>query len=57
MQFLDIGSLQAALPDAQLPSTFHSGVSQPWFPQNAVSPYIPAAGQGTLCLYVLFFKG
>ncbi|KAB1226603.1 putative ADP-ribosylation factor GTPase-activating protein AGD14 [Morella rubra] len=46
--FLDIGSLQAALPDAQLPSTFHSGVSQPWFPQNAVSPYIPAAGQGGL---------
>ncbi|KAK4581334.1 hypothetical protein RGQ29_024834 [Quercus rubra] len=46
--FLDMSSLQAALPNAQLPSTYHGGVSQPWFPQNPMTPYIPAAGQGGL---------
>lgn len=46
MQFLDVNSLQAALPSSQLPSTFHGGVSEPWFPQNPVSSYISAAGQG-----------
>lgn len=49
-QFLDMSSLQAALPNAQLPSTYHGGVSQPWFPQNPMTPYIPAAGQGTFYL-------
>ncbi|MED6196469.1 hypothetical protein PIB30_047805 [Stylosanthes scabra] len=44
--FLDLGSLQAALPDAQLPPTFHSGIDEPWLPQNSVSPYISSAGQG-----------
>ncbi|XP_021895389.1 probable ADP-ribosylation factor GTPase-activating protein AGD14 isoform X2 [Carica papaya] len=46
--FLDMSSLQAALPDAQLPSTFVGGVSQPWFHQNTVSSYIPAVPQGGL---------
>ncbi|KAG6639769.1 hypothetical protein CIPAW_10G124600 [Carya illinoinensis] len=46
--FLDVNSLQAALPSSQLPSTFHGGVSEPWFPQNPVSSYISAAGQGGL---------
>lgn len=46
--FLDMSPLEAALPTAQLPSTFHDGVSQPWFPQNPVTPYIPAVGQGGL---------
>ncbi|PON66288.1 Arf GTPase activating protein [Parasponia andersonii] len=43
--FLDMNSLQAALPDSQLSSSF-LGVSEPWFPQNSVTPYIPEAGQG-----------
>jgi hypothetical protein len=40
--------LDAALPNAQLPSTFHGGVSQLLFPQNTVTPYIPVVGEGTL---------
>lgn len=46
--FLDMSSLEAALPNEELSSTFHGGVSQPWFPQNPVTPYIPASGQGGL---------
>ncbi|PON63523.1 Arf GTPase activating protein [Trema orientale] len=45
--FLDMNSLQAALPDSQLSSSF-LGVSEPWFPQNSVTPYIPEAGQGSV---------
>ena len=44
-QFLDMSSLQAALPNAELSSSFLGGVSEPWFPQNP-TPYIPEAGQG-----------
>ncbi|XVF30678.1 hypothetical protein REPUB_Repub16aG0079000 [Reevesia pubescens] len=47
--FLDMSSLQTALPNAQLPSTFLGGVSQPWFPQNSVTPYMPATPQGSSC--------
>ncbi|XVF56759.1 hypothetical protein PTKIN_Ptkin06aG0145700 [Pterospermum kingtungense] len=46
--FLDMSSLQTALPDVQLPSTFLGGVSQPWFPQNPVTTYFPATPQGGL---------
>lgn len=46
--FLDMSSLQSALPNAQLPSTLIGG-SQPWFPQNP-APFIPTAGQGGLSL-------
>ncbi|XP_021282409.1 probable ADP-ribosylation factor GTPase-activating protein AGD14 isoform X2 [Herrania umbratica] len=46
--FLDMSSLQTALPRAQLPSTYLGGVSQPWFPQNPVTPYIPGTPQGGL---------
>ncbi|GAV87433.1 ArfGap domain-containing protein [Cephalotus follicularis] len=45
-QFLNISSLQAALPNAQIPSTFLGGVAEPWFPQNPVTPYIPAPQGG-----------
>ena len=38
--------MQAALPNSQLSSDFLGDVSQPWFPQNSASPYIPSAGQG-----------
>ncbi|KAK3198246.1 hypothetical protein Dsin_021661 [Dipteronia sinensis] len=46
--FLDMCSLQTALPNEQLPSTFIGTVNQSWFPQNPVTPYIPAAAQGGL---------
>lgn len=49
-----MGSLQSALPNAQLPSTYLDGVSEPWFPQNPVSPYMPAAApQGSSCSLVV----
>lgn len=48
IQFLDMSPLDAALPNPQLPPTFHGDVSQSWFPQNTATPYIPAVGQGTL---------
>ncbi|RYR04222.1 hypothetical protein Ahy_B06g083853 isoform C [Arachis hypogaea] len=44
--FLDLSSLQAALPDAQFQPTFHSGIAEPWLPQNSVNSYISSAGQG-----------
>lgn len=46
LQFLDMSSLQAALPDALLPATFHGGIAEPWLPQNTVTPYISSAGEG-----------
>ncbi|KAI5443572.1 probable ADP-ribosylation factor GTPase-activating protein AGD14 [Lathyrus oleraceus] len=45
--FLDMGSLQAALPDALLPATF-GGIPEPWLPQNTATPYISSAGEGGL---------
>ncbi|KAJ7971986.1 Arf GTPase activating protein [Quillaja saponaria] len=44
--FVDMSSLQAALPKTQMPSTFDDAVAQPWFSQKPVAPYIQAAGQG-----------
>lgn len=46
MQFLDMSSLQAALPSAHLSSTLLNGLNESWFPQNPVTPYVPAAAQG-----------
>ncbi|XP_021733215.1 probable ADP-ribosylation factor GTPase-activating protein AGD14 [Chenopodium quinoa] len=34
--FLDMSTLQAALPSTQLPSSFMGGVDEPWFPGNPV---------------------
>ncbi|TKY62820.1 ADP-ribosylation factor GTPase-activating protein AGD14 [Spatholobus suberectus] len=48
LQFLDVTSLQAALPDSQLPPTFQSGIAEPWLPQNTLSPYASSTGQGGL---------
>ncbi|XP_020597701.1 probable ADP-ribosylation factor GTPase-activating protein AGD14 [Phalaenopsis equestris] len=45
--FLDVSSLQGALPNAQLPNTYLEGLSQPWFQHNSAStfsPTIPQAG-------------
>ncbi|KAJ4969913.1 hypothetical protein NE237_003012 [Protea cynaroides] len=46
--FLDMSSLQATLSNPQLPPAFLGSLNQPWFPQNPVMPYIPAAPQGGL---------
>ncbi|CAK7341645.1 unnamed protein product [Dovyalis caffra] len=46
--FLDMSSLQAALPNADLPSSFLGGATQPWFPQDPAMTCIPAAPQGGL---------
>lgn len=46
--FFDMGSIQAALPNPESSSTFIAGVSEPWFPQNPVTPFIQAAPQGGL---------
>ncbi|KAL5994929.1 hypothetical protein ACLOJK_024986 [Asimina triloba] len=42
--FLDMSSLQAALPNPQLPTAFLGGIPEPWFPQGSVT--VPAAPQG-----------
>ncbi|KAJ1416735.1 ARFGAP/RecO-like zinc finger [Sesbania bispinosa] len=44
--FLDMNTLQAALPDALLPATFHGGIAEPWLPQSTVTPYISSAEGG-----------
>lgn len=46
--FLDMSSLQAALPDPLLPATFHAVVAEPWLPHTTVNPYISSAGEGGL---------
>uniref|UniRef100_A0A6N2NGH2 Uncharacterized protein n=1 Tax=Salix viminalis TaxID=40686 RepID=A0A6N2NGH2_SALVM len=45
--FMDMSSLETALPNANSPSSF-LGVTQPWFPQDLAMAYIPAAPQGGL---------
>ncbi|XP_054801261.1 probable ADP-ribosylation factor GTPase-activating protein AGD14 [Prosopis cineraria] len=49
--FLDLSSLQAALPDSQLAPPYHGGyhggIAEPWLPQS-VTPFISSAGQGGL---------
>ncbi|KAL1144828.1 hypothetical protein V6Z11_A11G257200 [Gossypium hirsutum] len=49
--FLDMSSLQTTLPNGQLSSTFLGGVSQPWFPQNPATPYIPGT-EGGLAVFM-----
>ncbi|XP_020205303.1 probable ADP-ribosylation factor GTPase-activating protein AGD14 isoform X1 [Cajanus cajan] len=46
--FLDMSSLQAALPDALFPANFHGGIAESWLPQNTVTPYISSTGEGGL---------
>ncbi|KAF3789613.1 putative ADP-ribosylation factor GTPase-activating protein [Nymphaea thermarum] len=45
--FLDMGSLQAALPNPQLPTNFVSGLNPSWFPPGSVPPCMPPAPQGS----------
>lgn len=46
--FLDMTSFQAALPNDQMPTSFISGATQPWFPQGSAVPYIPTGPQDAL---------
>ncbi|XP_014513810.1 probable ADP-ribosylation factor GTPase-activating protein AGD14 [Vigna radiata var. radiata] len=46
--FLDMSSLQDALPDALFPTSFHSGIAESWLPQNTVTPFISSSGEGGL---------
>ncbi|KAK7364914.1 hypothetical protein VNO80_13660 [Phaseolus coccineus] len=46
--FLDMSSLQDALPDALFPTSFHSGIAESWLPKNTVTPYISSSGEGGL---------
>ncbi|CAI9779585.1 unnamed protein product [Fraxinus pennsylvanica] len=40
-QFWNMNSLQSALPNSSLPTSFVGGVTQSWFPQNPVTCYVP----------------
>ncbi|KAK2987700.1 hypothetical protein RJ640_002495 [Escallonia rubra] len=46
--FMDMSSLQAALPNDQMPASFIGGPTQPWFPQEPGSTYMSAEPQGAL---------
>ncbi|KAK2966002.1 hypothetical protein RJ640_011620 [Escallonia rubra] len=46
--FMDMSSLQAALPNDQMPASFIGGPTQPWFPQEPGSTYMSAGPQGAL---------
>lgn len=46
LQFLDMSSLQAALPDPQLPAAFLGGLPQPWLQQNSLTTFVPPVAQG-----------
>lgn len=46
--FLDMSSLQTALPNPPLPTAYLDGLAEPWFPQNSVTPYITNVPTGGL---------
>lgn len=47
--FLNMNSVQEALPKAELPTTSLSGLPQTWFSQSTLTPYgIPSVPQGDL---------
>ncbi|KAG1365556.1 Arf GTPase activating protein [Cocos nucifera] len=46
--FLDMSSLEAALPNPQLPTEYIGGLAQPWFPQNSATAYTPSLPEGGL---------
>lgn len=48
--FLDMSSLQAVLPNGQMPTSFTGGVTEPWFAENPIAPFIPAGSLGALGL-------
>ncbi|WOL18691.1 hypothetical protein Cni_G27488 [Canna indica] len=46
--FLDMSSLESALPSAQLTNDYHAGVAQPWYSQNAAVAYVSPLPEGRL---------
>ncbi|KAL2464484.1 putative ADP-ribosylation factor GTPase-activating protein AGD14 [Forsythia ovata] len=40
-QFWDTSSLQSALPNSSIPTSFVGGVTHSWFPQDPVTSYVP----------------
>ncbi|XP_058204228.1 probable ADP-ribosylation factor GTPase-activating protein AGD14 [Rhododendron vialii] len=46
--FLDMSSLQAALPGGQIPNSFLDDGTQPWLPQNPIPPFSPGVQRGAL---------
>ncbi|CAH2038544.1 unnamed protein product [Thlaspi arvense] len=55
--FVDMSSLQGALPDIETPPTFLNGVSQPWLSADSVASYLPAqAGAQGLVGYLTPWK-
>nr|XP_029122653.1 probable ADP-ribosylation factor GTPase-activating protein AGD14 isoform X2 [Elaeis guineensis] len=46
--YLDMSSLEAALPNPQLPTDYIGGLAQPWFPQNSATAYSPSLPEGGL---------
>ena len=50
LQFLELSSLQAALPNGQMPASFVGGVTQPWFPEDPVASFVAGGPQGKFYL-------
>ncbi|KAK2991234.1 hypothetical protein RJ640_023815 [Escallonia rubra] len=46
LEFMDVSSLQAALPNDQMLASFISGLTQAWFPQEPGSTYMSAGPHG-----------
>lgn len=46
--FMDLTSLQATLPDPQVPAEYSGNLAESWISQNSTVPYIPSAPQGGL---------
>lgn len=46
--FWDVSSLQAALPNGQVPTPFTAGANQHWFAQEPMVSYVPAGSDGAL---------
>ncbi|XP_042450640.1 probable ADP-ribosylation factor GTPase-activating protein AGD14 isoform X1 [Zingiber officinale] len=44
--FLDMSSLEAALPSTQLTNDYFAGASQPWYPQNAATTFVSSFPEG-----------
>ena len=51
-----MSSLEAALPNPQLPTDYIGGLAQPWFPQNSATAYSPSLPEGK-SLVLLFDHG
>lgn len=53
LQFLDMSSLETALPSTQLINDYLAGVAQPWNSQNAAATYISSLPEGKMLVAVL----